>query len=168
MDKITLDGYRLNVGMVLLNSKNEVLLGRRSDDPDTWQFPQGGIGEQEEPLEAMYRELAEEVGLAPHHVELIAVSRTWLQYDIPIALQRSDRPKIRGQKQRWFLLRMLDDEDMHDGLIDLAAHSQPEFSDVSWVSYWQPLKNIIYFKREVYRAVLTEFEMWISPENGAI
>ena len=76
------NGYRSNVGIILLNSKNEVFWGKRIRQ-DSWQFPQGGIKPGESPEQAMYRELTEEVGLRPWHVQILGRTRDWLRYDVP-------------------------------------------------------------------------------------
>ena len=83
------NGYRSNVGIILLNSKNEVFWGRRIKQ-DSWQFPQGGIKAGESPEQAMHRELTEEVGLHPHHVKIIGRTRDWLRYEVPDHFIRRD------------------------------------------------------------------------------
>ena len=73
---------------------------------DGWQFPQGGMNTDETPLEAMYRELREETGLLPEHVEVLGATPGWLRYRLPRrCVRRGDRPVCIGQKQVWFLLR---------------------------------------------------------------
>jgi putative (di)nucleoside polyphosphate hydrolase len=150
---IDADGYRRNVGIVLCNSHIQVLWARRSRH-DGWQFPQGGVESEESAIEAVYRELYEEVGLSPHHVRMVGSTRNWLRYDVPVKLQRANRVRFRGQKQMWFLLQMLaDDSDICLDLVD-----QPEFDQWQWVDYWTPVRQIISFKRDVYRRALTELE----------
>src|SRR3990167_10347865 len=104
------DGYRLNVGIILLNKDRKVFWGRRKGE-DSWQFPQGGIYDIEEPDEAMLRELNEELGLLPEHVEIIAKTKDWLYYDVPGTYKRPSKVLYRGQKQIWYLLRFLGHED---------------------------------------------------------
>ena len=100
------EGFRPNVGIVLLNHRNEVFWGKRLRT-DSWQFPQGGIKYGETPEQAMYRELHEEVGLFPDHVRIIARTREWLRYEVPDRFIRRDaRGFYKGQKQIWFLLQM--------------------------------------------------------------
>ena len=152
-DVIDADGYRQNVGIVLCNSQFQVLWARRSRH-DGWQFPQGGVGIKESAIDAVYRELYEEVGLSPHHVRMVGSTRSWLRYDVPIVNQRTNSGRFRGQKQMWFLLQMLaDDSDIR---LDLAE--KPEFDRWRWVDYWTPVRQIIAFKRNVYRRALTELE----------
>lgn len=149
------DGYRHNVGIILVNSLGQLLLAKRSRKKQAWQFPQGGISEGETPEQAMYRELGEELGLFPDSVEIIAVSESWYSYRLPIRYWRLDsEPLVIGQKQKWFLLSLK----VADASIDLNFSDKPEFDAWEWVSYWEPSKRIIDFKREVYQAVLTEFE----------
>ena len=105
-DLIDAQGFRANVGIVLIRDAGDVFLGGRSDGRG-WQFPQGGVRQQESPEEALYRELREEVGLEPDDVELLAATRSWLRYRLPGRyVRRRSRPMCIGQKQRWFLLRM--------------------------------------------------------------
>ena len=147
------EGFRSNVGIVICNPKGQVMWARRYGQY-SWQFPQGGIGEGETPEQAMYRELYEEVGLRPHHVKLIATSGQWLKYRLPTKLIRYDnKPVCIGQKQKWFLLQL----NVADEHIDLQASGHPEFDGWRWVSYWYPIRQVVSFKREVYRKVMHEF-----------
>ena len=100
------DGYRPNVGIVLMHPDGRVFWARRVHR-DGWQFPQGGMNTDETPLEAMYRELREETGLLPDHVAVLGVTPGWLRYRLPQrAIRRNDRLVCIGQKQVWFLLRL--------------------------------------------------------------
>src|SRR5690606_40724880 len=84
-----------------------------------WQFPQGGVNPHETPEAAMYRELREEVGLGPEHVEVLGCTRRWLRYRLPQRYVRHDRqPLCIGQKQRWFVLRLA----AVDGQVDPHAN----------------------------------------------
>jgi putative (di)nucleoside polyphosphate hydrolase len=146
------DGFRPNVGIILCNADNMVLWARRIRH-DGWQFPQGGIRRHETSEQAMYRELYEEVGLEQDHVEVVGCTRDWLRYELPERYRRSARCKeFRGQKQRWYLLRLL----ARDSEIRLDAGSRPEFDQWCWVDYWLPLEQIVDFKRQVYRRALDE------------
>jgi putative (di)nucleoside polyphosphate hydrolase len=149
---IDADGFRPNVGIILSNSAGQVLWARRAGH-DAWQFPQGGISENESPEEAMYRELWEEVGLERDHVKIISSTRGWLRYRLPRRFIRHDNsPLCIGQKQKWFLLQMLSD----DASVVLNKTHPPEFDGWRWVSYWYPLNQVVSFKREVYRKALIE------------
>jgi putative (di)nucleoside polyphosphate hydrolase len=147
-------GYRPNVGIILCNGHNQVFWARRCGQ-DGWQFPQGGIRPKEAIEAAMYRELREEVGLVPSHVEILGRTRDWLHYDIPDDYRRRNpNSPFRGQKQIWFLLRHLGCDD--DVRLDLCE--RPEFDEWCWIEYWRPIEHIISFKREVYQRALAELE----------
>ncbi|ABM02357.1 MAG: putative (di)nucleoside polyphosphate hydrolase [Psychromonas sp.] len=151
---IDTDGYRPNVGIIICNNNAQVLWAKRFGQ-HSWQFPQGGIKEGETPEQAMYRELYEEVGLKPEHVKLLATSRHWLRYKLPKRLVRWDSPDpvCIGQKQRWFLLQLISDEQQ----IEFEACGNPEFDAWRWVTYWYPVRQVVSFKCEVYRCALKEF-----------
>ena len=111
------EGYRPNVGIILLNARNQVFWGKRLRT-HSWQFPQGGIKYGESPEQAMFRELHEEVGLHPDHVQILARTRDWLRYEVPDHFIRKDaRGHYKGQKQIWFLLRLMG----RDSDLDLTA-----------------------------------------------
>jgi putative (di)nucleoside polyphosphate hydrolase len=146
------DGYRPNVGIILVNARNEVFWGKRIRE-HSWQFPQGGINRGETPEQAMYRELHEEVGLRPEHVRILGRTRDWLRYEVPQNwVRREWRGHYRGQKQIWFLLRLVG----KDTDVCLRATEQPEFDAWRWHDYWIPLETVIEFKRGVYQQALTE------------
>lgn len=155
MDKAQVDeqGYRLGVGMIILNAKNRVFWACRSDREDAWQFPQGGIHTHECPMNALYRELFEEVGLTQSQVQVVAESKEWLFYELPFEKQCIENQRVVGQRQKWFLLRMLVDDDQ----IDLHATAVSEFCAWQWVEYWYPLSKVVFFKQNVYKKALTEF-----------
>ena len=159
------EGFRANVGIIVTNSKGQLLWARRCNSQHAWQFPQGGISENETPLDAMYRELKEELGLDREVVKLLAESRRWLRYRLPKRFQRhdtqSDSPKCIGQKQKWFLLELMGD----DACVKLDVCDHPEFDTWKWVSYWFPLKQVIFFKRSVYRRALEEFQTCMPKGN---
>jgi putative (di)nucleoside polyphosphate hydrolase len=151
------EGFRPNVGIILLNAHNEVFWGKRLRE-HSWQFPQGGIKYGETPLQAMYRELHEETGLRPEHVKIIGRTRDWLRYEVPDKfIKREVRGHYRGQKQIWFLLRMIG----RDCDICLRATDHPEFDAWRWNDYWVPLDAVIEFKRDVYQLALTELSRFL-------
>jgi putative (di)nucleoside polyphosphate hydrolase len=158
---IDFDGFRPNVGIILSNSDARVLWARRVGQ-DAWQFPQGGIRTDETPSEAMYRELAEEVGLRPEHVELMGATRGWLRYRLPRQyIRRTSRPVCIGQKQVWFMLRLLGD----DTEVCLHNTDKPEFDHWCWVDYWHPLNEVVAFKRNVYKRALKELAPLLFSEE---
>lgn len=149
------DGFRANVGIIICNRSGQVMWARRYGQ-HSWQFPQGGINDGESAEQAMYRELYEEVGLKKDDVRIVARSRSWLRYRLPKRLIRHDsKPVCIGQKQKWFLLKLQCDESR----VNLSACGHPEFDDWRWVSYWYPVRQVVSFKREVYRKVLDEFTL---------
>jgi putative (di)nucleoside polyphosphate hydrolase len=155
------DGFRPNVGIVLLNARNQVFWGKRLRT-HSWQFPQGGIQHGESPEQAMLRELHEEVGLMPEHVHIVARTRDWLRYEVPSHFIRKDaRGHYRGQKQIWFLLQLVG----RDSDMNLRATDHPEFDAWRWNDYWVPLDMVIDFKRNVYELALTELARYL-PRPG--
>jgi len=152
------EGFRPNVGIVLLNAHNQVFWGKRLRT-HSWQFPQGGIKRNESPEEAMYRELKEEVGLDPEHVELLGSTKGWLRYRLPKRYIRyNQHPLCIGQKQIWFLLKLVTDE----ANLCLDAAHEPEFDAWRWCDYWDPLGFVVPFKRNVYERALQEFSDFVA------
>ena len=146
------DGYRPNVGIVLMHADGRLFWARRIAR-DGWQFPQGGMRTDETPLEAMYRELEEETGLAEGDVEVLGATAGWLRYRLPHRyLRRREKPVCLGQKQVWFLLRLTSTEDR----VRLDACDHPEFDTWRWVDFWYPVENVVAFKREVYLRALRQ------------
>jgi putative (di)nucleoside polyphosphate hydrolase len=158
------DGYRPNVAIVLVNSKNQVFWGKRVKE-HAWQFPQGGIKPGETPEQAMYRELQEETGLLPQHVKILGRTRDWLHYNVPTHwVKREWRGTYKGQKQIWFLLRLCG----RDCDISLRASGHPEFDAWRWHDYWVPLEAVIDFKREVYRLGLEQLASHLEVAPRAV
>ncbi len=151
------NGYRLNVGIILLNHANQVFWGKRKNE-DSWQFPQGGVLNYEKLEEAMYRELYEEVGLIHKHVDIIARTKDWLFYDVPNSHKKLT---FKGQKQIWYLLRFIGE----DSDINIKSHKEQEFDAWRWVNYWQCIDEVIYFKYAVYHAALTYLAKFIHDNK---
>lgn len=157
------EGFRANVGIIVMNKKGQLLWARRFGSQNAWQFPQGGINDNETPLEAMYRELKEELGINACDAKLIAESKNWLHYRLPERFQRhDDSQRCVGQKQKWFLLQLIAD----DAAVKLDFSDHPEFDTWKWVSYWFPLKQVIFFKRAVYRKALQEFLPFVTSSKA--
>jgi len=151
------DGFRPNVGIILLNQKSQVFWGKRIRT-HSWQFPQGGIDRGENPEQAMFRELHEELGLFPHHVQVLARTRDWLRYEVPDRYIRRDaRGHYKGQKQIWFLLQLTG----HDWDLNLRATDHPEFDAWRWNDYWVTLDVVVEFKRSVYEMALNELSRYV-------
>jgi putative (di)nucleoside polyphosphate hydrolase len=156
------EGFRPNVGIILLNHRNQVFWGKRIRT-HSWQFPQGGIKHGESPEQAMFRELHEEVGLLPEHVRVVARTRDWLRYEVPEHFIRKDaRGHYKGQKQIWFLLQLVG----RDCDMNLRATNHPEFDAWRWHEYWVPLETVIEFKRGVYQMALAELARFLPRPQG--
>jgi len=111
----------------------------------------------------MYRELYEEVGLEPEAVKVLRQTNRWLHYRLPERyLRQGSKPLCIGQKQKWFLLQLIGDEE----LIRFDRGSRPEFDNWRWVSYWYPVRNVIDFKRDVYRMALFELFSSLNVKNN--
>ncbi len=147
------EGFRHGVGIILVNAKRQLFLAKRIGKM-AWQFPQGGMKEDETPEQAMFRELNEEIGLKEEDVKVLSTTRRWLRYRLPERLIRHySKPICIGQKQKWFLLQLVN----KDTQINLSATDSPEFDSWAWVSYWYPLTQVVAFKRRVYSLAMKEF-----------
>ena len=146
------EGFRANVGIIITNRAGQVFWCRRVGQ-DSWQFPHGGVNEGEGEEEAMFRELYEEVGLKPEDVKILGKTQSWLRYHLPKPLIRQNSmPLCIGQKQKWFLLRLISQESK----VNFNTHEKPEFDGFQWVNYWYPVRRVVAFKREVYRRAMKE------------
>ena len=146
--------YRKCVGMMILNSNNEILVGRRIDHPSGfWQMPQGGIDENEDPEEAVWREMLEEIGT--NNAKIIKISDQWIKYEIPEKTLKTLPwgKKYIGQQQKWFAFRFAG----QDKEINISTEN-PEFSEWKWAKINSIIDNIVPFKRHVYSKVLKEFK----------
>ncbi|MCF8496685.1 MAG: RNA pyrophosphohydrolase [Alphaproteobacteria bacterium] len=150
--------YRPCVGIALFNKDGLVFVGERIDTPGAWQMPQGGIDAGETIEETAFRELLEEVGT--DKAEILAIAPEKLRYDLPGNLLEADTErkvlwegKFRGQEQTWVAMRFTGE----DSDIDLARHTEPEFSSFRWVTPAQAVELAIPFKRETYRKAFEFF-----------
>jgi putative (di)nucleoside polyphosphate hydrolase len=160
-DHIDSEGFRANVGIILANADGKLLLAGRIGNKG-WQFPQGGMLEGETEEEAMYRELHEEVGLNAADVEVLGATRDWLRYRLPDRyVRRGSKPLCIGQKQRWFMLKLLCPEDR----VCFDKCDSPEFDRWRWVDFWKPVNEVIYFKRRVYASALHELGPHVFPDG---
>ncbi len=175
-DWIDAEGYRANVGIVLMRPDGQVFLGRRVGGRG-WQFPQGGVGRHEAPEDALFRELKEEIGLDRNAVRLLGATREWLRYDLPKRYRRRGVDSFCiGQKQRWFLLQCTQTELS----FRFDATNEPEFDQFRWASWWDPVREVIFFKRPVYVQALHElsslahpaglppYPEWWEPQTAAV
>lgn len=155
-------GFRANVGIILTNQRGQVFCARRAG-MRAWQFPQGGIQEDETPEVAMFRELREEIGLERGDVEVLGSTKGWLRYRLPKRYIRyHQQPLCIGQKQIWFLLRLLASESQ----VRLDLADDQEFDAWRWVEYWEPLGFVVSFKRGVYERALHEFAAHVGALWG--
>ena len=148
------DKYRKCVGMIILNNNKEILLGRRLDHPSGyWQMPQGGIDDSENPKDAVWREMLEEIGT--NKAKLIKISNQWINYDIPSKTLKT-LPwghKYIGQTQKWFAFHFLgEDNDIN------VRTDNPEFSEWKWATMDSIVDSIVPFKKDVYSKILEEFK----------
>lgn len=158
-DVIDSQGFRANVGIVLMHDDGRVFLGRRAGGRG-WQFPQGGMRQGEDAETALMRELQEEIGLEPADVEVVGRTDRWLRYRLPAKfVRRHQRPVCIGQKQRWFLLKLA----REDVRFRFDLTGEPEFDQWRWADYWEPVREVIPFKRPVYRRALHELGALAFP-----
>ena len=149
-------GWRLGVGITLINQENKIFMGERIDNKGAWQMPQGGvnIAKNESLDNAAKRELYEETGVK--NAKIINQSEGWYYYYLPENLKtRLWGGKFLGQKQKWFLFSF---NGTHEE-INLLHDKKPEFNNWQWVSPQNVLKNIVNFKKEIYQKVLKEFKL---------
>ena len=146
--------YRLGVGLVIFQSDKKIFTGRRLDNTSAWQMPQGGMDENEVPLETAYREMFEETGISKDKVSLVGITKKWYRYDLPSEIQsRFWGGKYRGQSQKWFLFEFIgEDTDIN------ISTKMPEFCEWRWSSIDDLIEKIVPFKMELYKKVLEEFK----------
>ena len=145
---------RIGVGIILLNKKNKVFVGKRIDNPaDSWQMPQGGVDENENFLQAAKRELEEETGIKS--VKLIKELDGWFKYDLPkYLLGKLWKGKYRGQKQKWFVMKFIGKH--HE--INVKTKN-PEFLDWKWIEVSQLSNIAVHFKVNIYNKLKEELKI---------
>ena len=142
---------RIGVGIILLNHENNVFVGRRIDNPkNSWQMPQGGVDQNENFLQAAKRELEEETSIKS--VKLIKELDGWFKYDLPnYLLGKLWDGKYRGQKQKWFVMKFLGNND------EINVKTQnPEFFDWKWIKLSKLPEIAVHFKSDIYKKIKDE------------
>ncbi|OUW48606.1 MAG: RNA pyrophosphohydrolase [Candidatus Pelagibacter sp. TMED196] len=148
---------RIGVGAIVLNKKNQVFVGKRKDNPvDKWQMPQGGVNEGEDLTQAMIRELHEETGI--QNIKIINVIEGWYEYELPkYLLGRIWKGKYRGQKQKWFIVKFLGNDEEINLEID-----KPEFIEWRWLDVKNLPSVIVDFKRKVYEQLVPKIRKFTN------
>ena len=148
---------RIGVGAIVLNKKNQVFVGKRKDNPvDKWQMPQGGVNEGEDLTSAMKRELNEETGI--QNIKILNEIDGWFEYELPnYLLGKIWRGKFRGQKQKWFIVKFLgNDEEIN------LEKDKPEFIEWKWLDIENLPNVIVDFKKNVYEKLLPKIRSFIN------
>ena len=156
MDKNKLP-LRLGVGAIVLNKDNQVFVGKRKDNPvNKWQMPQGGVDKNEDLIDAMKRELEEETSIK--NIKIIKELEKWTEYELPdYLLGKIWKGKFRGQKQKWFIVRFLGNDDE----INLKT-DHPEFIEWKWLNIEKLPDVIVHFKKSVYEKLVPEIKSSIN------
>ena len=151
--------YRRAVGIMLLNQSGKVFVGQRLDSKlEAWQMPQGGIDENENTEQAMWREMEEEIGISADKAEILAITEGWLHYDLPKEWQsRLWGGRYNGQMQKWFLLRFTGE----DADINIQTE-EPEFRDWQWANPGKLPELIVDFKKDLYHELLAQFRQFLG------
>ena len=148
---------RIGVGAIVLNKKNQVFVGKRKDNPvDKWQMPQGGVNDGEDLTSAMKRELNEETGI--ENIKILNEIDGWFEYELPnYLLGKIWRGKFRGQKQKWFIVKFLgNDEEIN------LEKDKPEFIEWKWLDIEKLPNVIVDFKKKVYEKLLPKIRSFIN------
>ena len=148
---------RIGVGVIVLNEKNEVFVGKRKDNPvDKWQMPQGGVDKNENFLTAMKRELEEETSIK--NIKILKELDGWFEYELPKNLLGIIwKGKFRGQKQKWFIVKFNGNENE----INLKTKI-PEFIEWKWITMDELPKVIVDFKKNMYERIVIELRNFID------
>jgi len=163
--------YRPCVGIMLINQDGKIFAGQRLDAKEngyehSWQMPQGGVDDGEENEDALWREMAEEIGLTQDHATLMGEHEGWLLYETPDHLREKlqrmwGKPYI-GQKQKWYLLRFTGE----DADVNLAAHDPIEFETWKWMTPLELLETVVPFKKDTYTRLIAHFEEMLHPHTS--
>ena len=148
---------RIGVGVVVLNGKNQIFVGKRKDNPiEKWQMPQGGVEKNENYLNAMKRELYEETNIKS--IKILKEFDEWMEYELPKNLLGLIwKGKFRGQKQKWFIVKFIG----HENEINLNTE-HPEFIEWKWIDIEMLPNVIVDFKKNLYSKLLEEIKLVIG------
>ena len=149
-----MNDFRKGIGVFLINENNQLWVGKRIDFKNNyWQMPQGGIDNNENPRQAMIRELSEETGIKKNY-EILMELEGWLSYSLPSSLKKIVwGGRYVGQKQKWFACRFFG----KDEEFNLKTH-KPEFEDWKWIRPEDAIKFVVPFKKKLYKDVLKGFK----------
>jgi len=154
MESIKKLPLRIGVGIVLLNKKNNIFVGKRIDNPKNfWQMPQGGVDNNENFFQAAKRELEEETNIKS--IKLIKELSSWLEYDLPKnLLGKIWQGKYRGQKQKWFVMKFIGNDDE----INIKT-KKPEFIEWKWIEPSKLTNVVVGFKFNIYKKIIEELKL---------
>jgi putative (di)nucleoside polyphosphate hydrolase len=144
--------FRAGVGAIILNENGKVLSMERKDIPGAWQLPQGGLDEGKTPLQAVWREILEETGIQPKHLELLASARRLLAYELPV--EARSQKTGRGQVQYWFLFRFTGPDEA------ITLGDKKEFQAWEWLSMEKLAAKVVAFKQPVYQELARDFKSY--------
>lgn len=150
--------FRAGVGAVIINDRGKLLAFERSDAAGSWQMPQGGLNENEEPLDGVLREIREETGLTAADLQLLAECPQWLAYELPEA-KRSGKYG-RGQVQKWFLFKLTDSE----ANIETRRRAKPEFASWKWMTLAEVTSLTAPFRRPIYEELAKTLSRYFNKE----
>ncbi|MCY3627748.1 MAG: RNA pyrophosphohydrolase [Gammaproteobacteria bacterium] len=159
--------YRNGVAIVLLNESCQILVARRPEFEQQWQFPQGGIDGDEDAETAAFREMEEEIGVVPQLVNLVTATSQYYSYQYPKHVQQDiffNRQQYEGQRLKFFLFQFLG----KDTDIDVMKVPYPEFDRWRWVDFWEPITLVVEFKKIMYESALRELEHFIVKGSSPI
>ena len=146
--------FRACVGAIILGKKRKVLSFERKDIPGAWQLPQGGLDENESPLEAVEREILEETGIQSCDLKLLSTAPRLLAYELP---KEARTKKLgRGQVQYWFLFQFTGQEEA------ITLGNKKEFRAWKWMSLSKLSEKVVSFKQPLYHELAKDFKTYLK------
>lgn len=153
---LPLNAFRASTGAIIINQEGKVLALERLRIKDAWQLPQGGLEENEKPLDGVYREIREETGLESRDLQLLAEHPEWLAYELPEEMRSGKYG--RGQVQKWFMFRL----NASDDKIRLDTDTHQEFAAWQWMTFHELIGITIPFRKSVYQRVADYFSDYLA------